>query len=672
MAVFPFNLKFSAVILMVASLLVGLAFCLGHDAFYQNLNRTPVLDGHPHGFLNSSLNLSDQQVYVALGTFFAFLVKSSLSFSVSTVFDQSAWRTIRGRRNGVGAIDDLLSTLKNALTLFNIHLWKRYPMEMALAVICWLLPVASIISPATLSVKLASFDQQTLMKVPRVDFTSTNFADLTSVFAQDSGWMSIYRSPTAETRRIMKSVAAQGSILPIDPPAVNSSWSLSFHGPGLLCDDVDDAIGAYITENVAQVMKKSVKPKSSSNMSDLTRYGYLSWAPDSESLNGSTPFYQINGSDTYKSRLFRVLGPEMSDKGKPEDTVVEPKHPLVQRAPLSLFVATFPGVLGYSEYDTALENMDKAVQNSTIIRCSLHNSSYQAVLTYINGRQTIHVKDTEVINSVSLFSGTASFNDSSGASSNTSFMQNPQIIESLSYQSLMEAFSSILVGGIRNYLKVMTDGTNETQSVAYWEKPQTGIISTKLMETKEMRSIQFTTGSNTDTPYTEYWNARSVSPSHLSSVPLSEALEELFQNTTLSLMSSKAFQPNYTVNDIPETNVTITSDQNIYVYTRSILWAAYGAAIGATARSIAAGVFFYFKNDGSYSTKFSTIFRVTQGAIVSTDLSPKDHCGLDPLPDHIANAKMTTGFHQDDHVESVDGSPAAHLRHVRHESPAEG
>ena len=131
-------------------------------------------------------------------------------------------------------------------------------------------------------------------------------------------------------------------------------------------------------------------------------------------------------------------------------------------------------------------------------------------------------------------------------------------------------------------------------------------------------------------------------------------------------------RPNYTVNDIPETNVTITSDRNIYVYTRSILWAAYGAAIGATALSIAAGVFFYFKNDGSYSTKFSTIFRVTQGAIVSTDLSPKDHCGLDPLPDHIANAKMTTGFHQDDQVESVDGSPAAHLRHVRHESPAEG
>ncbi|CAG7922015.1 unnamed protein product [Penicillium olsonii] len=244
-------------------------------------------------------------------------------------------------------------------------------------------------------------------------------------------------------------------------------------------------------------------------------------------------------------------------------------------------------------------------------------------------------------------------------------------MESLSYQSVMEAFSSLLFGSITNYLaSILIIRMNKTQSMTYWEKPNTSIISTKL--TKEMQSIQLLTNSNMSTSFTDYWNARSVSPFHSSSVPLSIALEELFQNATLSLMSSKAFQPLYTVNEIPETDVTMTSYRNIYVYTRSILWAAYGAAIGATALSIAAGVFFYLKNDGSYSTKLSTIFRVTRGAIVSTDLSPKDHCGLDPLPDHIANAKMTTGFHQEDRVESVDGSPTARLRHVRHESQAEG
>lgn len=98
---------------------------------------------------------------------------------------------------------------------------------------------------------------------------------------------------------------------------------------------------------------------------------------------------------------------------------------------------------------------------------------------------------------------------------------------------------------------------------------------------------------------------------------------------------------------MPETNVTITSYHSIYMYTRSILWAAYGTALGATALSVIAGVLVYFSNDGSYSTKFSTVFRVTQGAKVSTNLSMKDYSGLDPLPDHIAKAKMTIGYNPD-------------------------
>jgi hypothetical protein len=101
------------------------------------------------------------------------------------------------------------------------------------------------------------------------------------------------------------------------------------------------------------------------------------------------------------------------------------------------------------------------------------------------------------------------------------------------------------------------------------------------------------------------------------------------------------------VNAIPETNVTITSYHNIYVYTRSILWAAYGTALGVTTLCVAAGILLHFSNDGSYSSKSSSIFRVTQGAIISTDLSMGDYSGLDPLPDHIANAKMTTGYNSE-------------------------
>lgn len=115
--------------------------------------------------------------------------------------------------------------------------------------------------------------------------------------------------------------------------------------------------------------------------------------------------------------------------------------------------------------------------------------------------------------------------------------------------------------------------------------------------------------------------------------------------------------------------MTITSYHNIYVYSRSILWAAYGTAVSVTTLSVAAGILLYFSNDGSYSTKFSTIFRVTQGAVISTDLRMRDCSGLEPLPNHIANAKMTTGLNEDYELENpARGSSRAPLGHRHRDS----
>lgn len=136
MAVSLFNLKYSAVIVMVAALLAGLAFALAHDAFYQSLNGKPILKAQPLAGLSSSFNISDQQVYLSLGTLFAFLVKSFLGASVSTVFDQFVWKSIHGQRTKIGIIDDLLLVLKNGFTVLNLRLWRRSPISMTLALIC--------------------------------------------------------------------------------------------------------------------------------------------------------------------------------------------------------------------------------------------------------------------------------------------------------------------------------------------------------------------------------------------------------------------------------------------------------------------------------------------------------------------------------------------------------
>ncbi|EAW10139.1 uncharacterized protein ACLA_046040 [Aspergillus clavatus NRRL 1] len=649
MAVFPFNLKCSAIILMIASFLAAVAFAVGHDTFYQSLNGKPVLNTQPLTLLKSTLNLSDQQVNISLGTLFAFLVKSYLGVSVSTTFDQFAWKSIQGARTRIGIIDDLLSVLKNGFTVVNPHLWRRSPISMTLAVICWLLPVASIISPATLSVHLVSFNEYALKRIPRVDFTSANFANFASIITTgptgQNVWLSMYRSPTPETQRVVNSVATQGAILPIEPPAVNSSWSVELYGPAIVCDKVNQALTTQITQNVIQAINGSQRLEPGKG-ARFTRYEYLSRAPDSDNPIDSAPFYQQNGSGPFIQRS-NQLGPQPRNPENGSAVFSTQTKPLVDGSPLSLFVAIFPHAVDYHEYDEALENMDKAVRNSTILQCMLHNASYQANLTYVNGEQTVQVTNQKVLNGIVYITGVS--NVEKGLSpSDPSFVGNAQVMESLSYQSIMDAFGGLVFGSISTEIgSLIIEKTGAHKSASYTQKPTTNIISTTLMETEEMRFIQAITSSEPDNSFFNYWHEKSVSSSNDSSPPLSKALEELFRNITFSFMSSNMFQPNYTVKAVPDTNVTITPYRSIYIYTRSILWAAYGTALSITALSVIAGILVYFSNDGSYSSKFSTIFRVTQGAVVSTNLSMKDYSGLDPLPDHIANAKMTIGYDPD-------------------------
>ncbi|KAJ5403013.1 uncharacterized protein N7487_008909 [Penicillium crustosum] len=661
MAVFPFNLKYSAVIVMVAALVAGLVFALAHDAFYQSLNGKPILKAQPLAGLTSSFNISDQQVYLSLGTLFAFLVKSFLGASVSTVFDQFVWKSIHGQRTKIGIIDDLLLVLKNGFTVLNLQLWKRSPISMTLALICWLLPTTSIISTATLSVHLTSFNEYVMKRTPRVDFTSANFGVLTSgvyVNTTPSKWATAYMGPSSETESIVSSVATQGTILQIEPPAANSSWSVEFYGPMIVCDNVNQTLANHITQDV--VLAINASKVITNDTQELVRYSYLSWAPESDTLNGSTPFYHANGSDTYTQRSLG-LGPLVQS---PDDLsrVWGPEKPGVDGPPLSLFVATFPRALEYTKFQQVIKNMDRAVQNATIVHCALHNASYQVDLTYVNRDQTIHARDITVLNGVSHFGGVTNVDFKEGkASSDTSFLHNPYLMESLSYQSIMEAFGRLLFGSVSNEIHVIKSAqSNQNGIISGTNNLNTSILTTSLKNTEEIRFIQSIISPGPKSPFEDYWDGRSVRASNESSPVLSKALEELFRNITFSLMSSNMFQPNYTVDAVPDTNVTITSYHNIYVYTRPILWAAYGTALSVTTLCVVAGILLYLSSDGSYTSKFSTILRVTRGAVISTELDTKDYSGLDPLPVHIANAKLTTGYNPDhpDKASSTDS-----LRH---------
>ncbi|PIG90082.1 hypothetical protein AARAC_001877 [Aspergillus arachidicola] len=432
MAVFPFNFKCSAVFLMVASFLAVSPLQL----VMTSTRSVEIL----------FTRIGPATLYFSRHFLCLPGEKSSGGFGLDDLWS-FAWKSIQGERTRIDIIDNLFSVLKNGFTVANLRLWGHSSISMTLAVICWLLPVASIISPATLSVQLAPFNVYALKHTPRVDFTSANFVGFAS------GILAFPGEQNAWVENVIQ--------------AINRSWTFE-----------------------------------EGEIPHVTRYAYLSWAPETDNLLDTVPFYQKNGSDTFTQRT-NQLGPKLKN---PEDggaVFSTPTKPLVDGPLLSLFVAVFPRVTEYTEYDKALKNMESPVQNSTILHCMLHNASYQANLTFVNGEQAIHVTDQTVLNPIVYTIGIVN-HDNGKLNLNTSFMRNAQVMESLSYQSIMDAFGGLLFGSInREICFVEKPGLH--QSLFHTEKPTTSVISTTLMKTEEMKLIQSITESQPDNLFVNYW-----------------------------------------------------------------------------------------------------------------------------------------------------------------------
>lgn len=163
---------------IILSLLCGLMFAVGHHLFYRHL------DGHEvktEDFKIFGSDVPPQQLNVAIGTAFAFLVKASLVTAVSTAYLQLLWRALlcSARASTLGHLDTAFSGLNNIISLAKVWVWRRWPMLFLLAISAWLIPLAAIITPATLSIQGAQVlpAPSSLQTVPSLAFNSLQFVD---------------------------------------------------------------------------------------------------------------------------------------------------------------------------------------------------------------------------------------------------------------------------------------------------------------------------------------------------------------------------------------------------------------------------------------------------------------------------------------------------------------
>jgi hypothetical protein len=121
---------------IVATFLAGIFLALVHHLFYESLEGSVAPTSNYHLAIGQ---VSKQQVNIAAGTAFAFMVKSMLSLAVTISHTQAFWRQLRSADNGtmLADVDTAFSALRSILLLFKASVWRRHSVLLPIAVIFW-------------------------------------------------------------------------------------------------------------------------------------------------------------------------------------------------------------------------------------------------------------------------------------------------------------------------------------------------------------------------------------------------------------------------------------------------------------------------------------------------------------------------------------------------------
>lgn len=236
-----------------------------------------------------------------------------------------------------------------------------------------------------------------------------------------------------------------------------------------------------------------------------------------------------------------------------------------------------------------------------ILSCKMFNASWAVNFTFSGQEQHIGW-NFDKVNSIYL-SGDATYYPAT-----------------LSYFSMMDVLGRALAGTI--WGSAGSEGERLFMSVDH-----TSILDTELARTKEVAPI--------------FDFILPDSPLSDGDYPVLETVIPLmFANMTLSLFSA----PELFLSDQDHTTrILVTRFFNAYEYNWRRLVIAYGVVLFLTATVVISACISLLKSKLSYSNKFSTMLRMTREDSLNHLILAADRGGEDPVPKHIAKARVWIG-----------------------------
>ena len=330
-------------------------------------------------------------------------------------------------------------------------------------------------------------------------------------------------------------VGAQGEILSLPTSHINASWAIDFWAPSLQCTNASASERQAIWENVFEYLN---------NGSCQSSFGYLAWAPTNNSI---LPFFNDTGNLDFRTNTLTYGGPT------------------------SLYVATIPDMFSQSVQmsgDVILggcvlvragkDQMQDFFDDASLLECRFSNSSYSTNISYINGIQNIETSIAHPAAPItpqaciqgpvpldSVYSDPNFYYEVLEANCSTFNMDGEHckfdmdLVRIIAYQGVIDAFVQLIQGNI-GLTEIHFDSLNVSSN----------IVKTILIEADDLAFIQ------NYSPEGNFPDLASIAESSHGSLlhglsnaktagtrgSLARAMEEMFRNFTLSLMSDQYLQ----------------------------------------------------------------------------------------------------------------------------------
>ncbi|GIZ46349.1 hypothetical protein CKM354_000947700 [Cercospora kikuchii] len=650
---FPFHWRAPAV--MVSSLLAGVALAIGHHAFYASLAGAAV-SSEPIKVVGWST--TQQQINIAVGTAFAFVVKASLILACSTAYIQLLFGALNRKAFKLEVLDNWFAGLGDLWSLGCVASYWRYPLLTLVALTCWLLPIAAIISPAALSVVFDRTYPSPVRSefVPQPAFNSLAFSDLRLSEYQPTRHILQLKGQVEEVTRIAAATAAAGSILSIAPPDTNASWAVSFDAPRLACEEIQGELRQAIKENVQLVVAIASWRSPAGNFVEkmFTYMGWTAYSNDTSPL----PFKQTLRTKiwelqtTGESPYFMGVGTDMFFGLFPRQVLAEKTFG---------YGVNTSDIITYNGVNMTL--MDWYFEDATLLRCKIVPTTYDLNFTYsgVSQDQNIQVLaardppaiatnttmlQVEAPDAWPLVMSVEGFSDVELDANNITEGAK-ETMRLMSFSAIQQAAHSFLLGAANTLGDKRNQAKLDTSLEKKLEDSTTNVFTTVLSQSRELAALyvnQPTVSEITNTTSgLSYDQALSMMPVREQETARSfeEMVTELYFNISLSMASSNRLTYNESSPLAPQrVNVTYGLYGNVYSYATDKLWLAYGIAIGVTVLNVIIGIIAICRTGASYTGNFSTIARAARNADIGADMREDRFPGSDPLPKSMAKAHL--------------------------------